>query len=251
MLVIPAIDLKNGRCVRLLMGRADTEKAYSDNPVEVALRWEAEGAKYLHIVDLDGAFEGIPVNFGIVKEIIATVDVPIELGGGIRDMGMVGKLFSLGVNRVILGTAVVEDPELLRKVIDRYGSERIVAGIDAVRGAVAVRGWKEGSGIDAVELAMNVRDLGITRVIYTDIMKDGALSGPNLDSIRVMAEETGLKVIASGGISTLEDVRNIAAMEGIGVEGMIVGKALYEGIFSLSDAISECQFVSSDSYGEE
>jgi len=198
------------------------------------------------VVDLDGAFEGSPANLDLVRGIVAAVDIPVEFGGGVRDMGAIGRLLSLGVDRVILGTVIVEDQDLVRRAVDRFGPERIVAGIDAAGGIVAVRGWREGSGLDAIELAVKVKELGISRVIYTDIMRDGTLSGPNFDAIRAMAEGSGLKVIASGGISTLEDVRRIAGMERTGVEGMIVGKALYEGVFSLRDAIRECQAVGGD-----
>lgn len=234
MLLIPAIDLKGGRCVRLIQGRADRAKVYSSDPAQVARRWQEEGARYLHIVDLDGAFSGEAKNLPALKRILEAITIPIEFGGGVRSLGIIAKLLSLGVGRVILGTAAIENKGLVQRAIQRFGSERIVVGIDARGGKVSVRGWKKRTEVKALSLARRMKALGVRRFIYTDIARDGMLSGPNLPALKKMAKESGLAVIASGGISTLKDIQKVAAL---GVEGMIIGKALYEGKFTLREAL--------------
>jgi len=203
----------------------------------MARRWQAEGAQYLHIVDLDGAFDGESRNLSAVRRILEVLDVPAELGGGIRDVGAVSRLLALGLDRVILGTVAVSNPEIVARTIERFGPERIVVGIDARDGKVAVRGWEEMSEIPAVELALQMKALGATRVVYTDVVRDGTLTGPNLDATKRMATETGLRVIAAGGVSSAEDICRAAALESSGVEGVIVGKALYEGKVDLREVL--------------
>jgi len=234
MLLIPAIDLRGGRCVRLVQGKADRAKVYSTDPAEVARRWQNEGAKFLHVVDLDGAFSGEPENLLVLKRILDVVSIPVEFGGGVRDLGIIAKLVSLGVARVVLGTAAVENKGLVQKAIQRFGPEHIVLGVDAKGGKVAVRGWKKKTEVTALSLAKRMKALGVRRVIYTDIARDGMLSGPNIPALKKMAEESGLAVIASGGISSLKDIKKVNAL---GVEGMIIGKALYEGNFTLREAL--------------
>jgi len=234
MLLIPAVDLKDGKCVRLVQGKADRVKVYSSDPAKVARRWQKEGARFLHVVDLDGAFSGETKNLPALKRILEAVTIPIEFGGGVRSLGIIAKLLSLGVDRVILGTAAIENKGLVHKAIQRFGPERIVVGIDARGGKVAVRGWKKRTEVTALSLARRMKALGVRRFIYTDIARDGMLSGPNLPALKAMVKESGLAVIASGGISTLKDIQKVAA---IGVEGMIIGKALYEGKFTLREAL--------------
>jgi phosphoribosylformimino-5-aminoimidazole carboxamide ribotide isomerase len=234
MLLIPAIDLKGGQCVRLVQGRAGRAKVYSKDPSKVARRWQAEGARYLHVVDLDGAFSGEAKNLPALKRILEAVTIPIEFGGGVRSLGIIAKLLSLGVDRVILGTAAIENKGLIQKVIQRFGPERIVVGIDARGGKVAVWGWKKRTEVTALSLAKRMKALGVQRIIYTDIARDGMLSGPNIPALKKMTKESGLAVIASGGISSLKDIKKVDAL---GVEGLIVGKALYEGKFTLREAL--------------
>ncbi len=238
MQVIPAIDLHRKKCVRLLRGDRDQETIYSQNPVEVAKRWEAEGASRLHLVDLDGAFEGKPVNSTVISEIVSAVEVPVQLGGGIRSKMLVKNALDLGVSRVILGTIAVENPSLVKEMVNAYG-DSIVVGIDARDGIVAVKGWVEGSGKKAVEFALEMQECGVSEIIYTDISRDGSLEGPNLAALREMLSALYIPVIASGGVSSLEDLRQLKMIEKKGISGVIVGQALYTGQFTLKDAIIE------------
>ncbi len=201
MIVIPAVDIKDGLCVRLLQGRMKDETVYSDTPWTMAKRWEDAGARLLHIVDLNGAFDGRSVNDSAVREIIDHVGMDTELGGGIRDKARIDALLELGIGRVILGTAAIENPGLVRAAIEIYGPERIIVGIDARNGVAATRGWAEKSGITAVDLGLRMKELGVTRIIYTDIARDGMLTGPNIEETEHMARETGLRIVASGGVS--------------------------------------------------
>jgi phosphoribosylformimino-5-aminoimidazole carboxamide ribotide isomerase len=235
MFIIPAIDLRHGRCVRLFQGRRGSETVYGHDPAAVARRWVEEGAHYLHIVDLDGAFEGTLKNREAVVAIRKAADIPLELGGGIRDRETMERVLSLGIDRVIVGTTAVRNPELVGVAVKQFGPERIVVGIDAQEDWVAVKGWEEGTDIDPITLALEMRMLGVRRVIYTDITRDGTMVGPNVEATQRLARETGLRIIASGGIASLEDVKRVAALERDGVEGMIIGKALYEGIFTLRE----------------
>ncbi|MFC1694389.1 1-(5-phosphoribosyl)-5-[(5-phosphoribosylamino)methylideneamino]imidazole-4-carboxamide isomerase [Candidatus Latescibacterota bacterium] len=238
MIIIPAVDIKDGKCVRLLQGRMEDETVYSDTPWEMALRWQKAGGTILHIVDLNGAFEGRGVNDDAVREIVKKVDMTTELGGGIRDMTRIDMLLEMDVDRAILGTVAVENPGLVREAIDRYGPERIIVGIDAKNGIAVTRGWSADGGRPAVELGCEMRDLGITHIIYTDINRDGMLTGPNISETERMARETGLAITASGGVSSLADIRALKELEPLGVDSVITGKALYEGKFELEEAIN-------------
>ena len=236
MIVIPAIDLRNGRCVRLSQGKPDREKTYSDKPAEVARAWMEQGAQWLHVVDLDGAFTGEPRNLPALKDICAAVDIPVQFGGGNRTMEVISRIFDAGVERVVLGTAALESPTFLREACGEF-RERIAVGIDASGGKVAVKGWRDVTDIDAVEFGKRVAGEGAGLIIYTDISRDGMLSGPNKEATKRMADSVPIPIIASGGISSLSDVTEIARLAPGRIIGMIIGKALYEGSFSLRHAI--------------
>ncbi|MGI6541668.1 MAG: 1-(5-phosphoribosyl)-5-[(5-phosphoribosylamino)methylideneamino]imidazole-4-carboxamide isomerase [Limnochordia bacterium] len=235
MIIIPAIDLKDGQCVRLLQGRAEDASVVADDAVETALRWQTAGAKRLHMVDLDGAFEGKRRNLAVVEEVTKAIRIPVELGGGIRDMAGIEAVFAAGVQWAILGTVAIEQPEFVAEAVRVYG-DRILVGIDARDGMVAVRGWLKGTAVSALDLAKQVRDAGVREIIYTDIARDGMLQGPNLESLSQVAAISGLQVIASGGVSSLEDLERISRIAG--VSGAIVGKALYAGNVDLAEAIA-------------
>ncbi len=234
--VIPAIDLRDGSCVRLVQGELGTETIYSDEPVEMARRWERMGASRLHVVDLDGAFTGSPQNLDVIKDMLEAVKIPLQVGGGIRTMETVKEVLDIGVDRVILGTAAILSPELVAQCCGEYG-ERIVVGIDGKNGLVAIEGWEATVEMTIEKLAMKIRELGIKRVIFTDTRRDGTLRGPNMEATKGLAEASGLKVIASGGVSSLDDLRALKSLKKYGVEGVIMGKALYSGAISLSDAL--------------
>jgi len=238
MIVIPAVDIKDGRCVRLLQGRMEDETVYAEIPWKMALRWQKEGGTILHIVDLNGAVEGKGVNDDAVREITAHIDMMTELGGGIRNMERIDALLEMGVGRVILGTAAVENPGLVSEAVDKYGPGKIIVGIDARDGMAATHGWTTDDEHSAVELGRAMKTLGITRIIYTDISRDGMLTGPNITETEHMARETGLLITASGGVSSLDDIRALKRIEKYGVDSVITGKALYEGKFDLSEAIT-------------
>lgn len=235
--IYPAIDLRAGRCVRLRQGRADQATVFSDDPVATARRWTAAGASWLHVVNLDGAFgEAAAANQQALISILKSVAVPVQLGGGLRDLAAVEAALRLGVARVVLGTVALTRPEVVGDAIRLFGPERVAVSIDARDGLVAVRGWQETSAVSALDLASRLKLLGASRVIYTDIARDGMLTGPNLPALRAMAG-TGLGVIASGGIASLEDLRAVAGIPG--VEGAIVGMALYTGAIDLPTALRE------------
>lgn len=236
MKIFPAIDILNGWCVRLNQGRYDAVTIYAKDPSEMALAWEAQGAEWLHVVDLDGAKDGRPVNLSVVERIAERVNLPIQFGGGVRSEADIKRLFDLGVNRVVLGTTLVTDPDFAKEAIGA-GGDRLVAGIDGRNGKVAVSGWREDTDIDVAELANEYKELGVARVIYTDIMVDGTRRGPNIGAIKQLAETTGIPVIASGGVSSLADIEDLRKLEPLGVEGVIVGSAIYEKSFALAAAI--------------
>ncbi|KKM10379.1 1-(5-phosphoribosyl)-5-[(5-phosphoribosylamino)methylideneamino] imidazole-4-carboxamide isomerase [Clostridiales bacterium PH28_bin88] len=236
MLIIPAIDLREGRCVRLYQGRPEEETVFSEDPVAVARSWEELGAPMLHVVDLDGAFAGTPRNLDVVRAIVDSVSIPVQLGGGIRTLESIRQALELGVNRVILGTVAISDPRLVAEACRRHGAQ-VLVGIDSKGGKVAVEGWAATVEKTALDLAKEMRHLGIQRVVYTDTRRDGTMAGPNLQATREVAESSGLRVIASGGMSSLEDVRAVASLEPSGVEGVILGKALYTGAISLPEAL--------------
>jgi len=234
--VIPAIDLKEGCCVRLLQGDPNQETIYSDNPIEIALRWEEKGAPLLHVVDLDGAFQGSSVNHKVIESLANQLKIPFQLGGGLRSYEAVSRAFSLGVSRVVLGTVAVENQVFLEEMLNLFG-ENILVGLDARYGKVAVRGWTEESGINALTLAKKMEELGVKEIIYTDIHRDGTLKGPDLTFTEELARETNLSIIVSGGVSRLEDLIKIKELSGLGVTGVIVGKALYSGSLELEKAL--------------
>jgi phosphoribosylformimino-5-aminoimidazole carboxamide ribotide isomerase len=233
---IPAIDLQGGRCVRLSRGEFDQETVYGDDPVAMALRWQAAGAARLHVVDLDGAREGSPRNHDAIAAIAATLSIPVQVGGGIRDAETVEKLLFLGVDRCILGTRAAQDRVWAEEMFRAFG-ERLILGIDAKDGKVAIKGWVETTELTAAELALALKAAGARRVIYTDISRDGMLTGPNVEATARLAAETGLAIIASGGMSTLDDLRRLAQHPGI--EGAIIGRALYTGAIDLTEAVRE------------
>lgn len=241
MIIYPAIDLRRGRCVRLRQGRAEDETVYDDDPAAVARRWAAQGALWLHVVNLDGAFSNTQYatcNTQCLSEIHQAVpDVPIQFGGGLRSLADVETALSLGATRVVLGTAAAHNPGLVAAAVARFGAERIVAGIDARDGLVATHGWEETSETTAVALGQAMRELGVVRAVYTDIARDGMLSGVNVAATAALARETGLRVIASGGVASLADLTRLTAQAGAGIEGVIIGQALYTGAVSLPAAI--------------
>ena len=246
MLIIPAIDIKSGKCVRLFQGRMDKETVYSDDPVSVAKRWEDEGAEFLHIVDLDGAVSGVPKNKEIIGNIIKSVKIPLEVGGGVRNIETIKEYFSIGAKKVVIGTVAWENPILISEVCKVF-PERIIVGIDAKNGNVAVRGWEDVTDTSASELAKRFEGMGISGIIYTDISRDGTLSGPNIDSIKFFAKSISIPVIASGGVSDINDIKNIMKLKKHGVDGVIIGKALYSGSVNLREAI---KLVGSENFGE-
>ena len=237
MLVIPAIDLKDGRCVRLEQGLMEKDTVYSDDPGAQALVWQQQGGELLHIVDLNGAFDGVPRNRDAIVSILRRLTIPAQLGGGIRDLQTVEAYLDLGLSRVILGTVAKEQPELVKEACRLFPGQ-IVVGIDARDGLVAVRGWAEVTDMKATDLAKQFADAGVAAIIYTDIARDGMMQGPNIPQTRALAEAAGIPVIASGGVSSLDDIRNLKAIEGSGVVGCITGKAIYSGALDLRAAVA-------------
>ena len=238
MKVIPAIDIRGGKVVRLTQGKVSEETVYPGSPLEVAERWASFGVELIHIVDLDGAFEGSPKNLGVVKEIAAGIKPRIELGGGIRDEEAIKKVLAAGVEKVVIGTKALDE-----KFLDKMGKEfdgRIVAGIDAREGIVYAKGWVFRTMTKATDLAKRIEKAGINTINYTDISKDGMLGGPNIESLRELLKATGLNVVAAGGVSTIEDIKNLKALEKEGLAGIIIGKALYENRIDLKEAIEIC-----------
>ena len=234
--VIPAIDILDGRCVRLYQGDYQQSEVFGEDPVEVAQRWYDQGAKYLHVVDLDGAKEGKPKNLKVIEAIARSLPIRIQMGGGLRDRQSIISVLNSGVSRVILGTAAVENSQLIADICAEF-PEQIMIGIDARDGKVATRGWLTTSDVMAVDLARRMTSLGIAGIIYTDIHRDGTMQGPNIEALRQLAENVDVPVIASGGISSISDLLNLLTLEAIGVKGAIVGKAIYTGDIQLREAI--------------
>lgn len=237
MLIIPAIDIKDGRCVRLYQGEMEKDTVYYGSPVEAAKHWVEQGAELIHVVDLNGAVEGHPVHKQEVAAICMGFGVPVELGGGLRSFEAIEESLALGVERVVLGTAAYEDPDFLRAVCKRFPG-KIVVGIDARDGRIAIKGWKEDTSMDAVELAERCQEDGASRIIYTDISRDGTSLGVNAEEMLRIARAVKIPIIASGGVASLDDIRRLKALENDGVEGVIVGRALYSGAFKLREAIA-------------
>ncbi len=238
MQLYPAIDIKNGQCVRLTQGLFDNVKVYYNTPRDAAMLWEEMGGTFLHVVDLDGALAGHPVNLEAIRQIAEAVRIPVETGGGIRTREDVKALLDLGVSRVIIGTKAVESPEFVKQLVEEFGPDKIVLGVDAKDGLVAVEGWEKVSSLTASELCGQMKDFGIRHIIYTDISRDGMLSGPNVKATKTLTEETGLDVIASGGVSCMEDLE---ALFEAGIQGAIMGKALYEKKIDLQEAVRRFQ----------
>ena len=237
MIIFPAIDLRKGRCVRLIRGDVRDETVYSENPVEMAKHWQSRGAQWLHVVDLDGALEGEPRNHEHIFGIVKALKIPVQVGGGIRDLETLKKLMDKGVRRVILGTSAAQDEKFLKRALEKY-TDRIVVGIDAKDGYVALKGWVETSKLKAVEFARKMQALGVQTIIYTDIKKDGMLSGPNIKVCQEMVHALKIPVIASGGVTTIRDIERLRRLESKGLAGAIVGKALYSGALELKAAIA-------------
>ncbi|HOV86660.1 MAG TPA: 1-(5-phosphoribosyl)-5-[(5-phosphoribosylamino)methylideneamino]imidazole-4-carboxamide isomerase [Syntrophobacteraceae bacterium] len=250
MIIFPAIDLKDGLCVRLMQGDPERATVYGTDPVETARRWEDQGARWLHVVDLDGAFSRVPKNFQVVASILRAVSIPVQVGGGIRTLETMEEYLSLGVRRVILGTVALREPALLEEA-SRLFPRRIAVGIDARDGMVAVEGWKETSRTDAVQLVRTLDVLPLSAVIYTDIHRDGMRSGVNVEATRRLMEATRLPVIASGGVATLGDIEALLPLIPLGLEGVITGKALYSGTLDLRDALEFLQSRAAASVGEK
>ncbi|ABC24389.1 1-(5-phosphoribosyl)-5-[(5-phosphoribosylamino)methylideneamino]imidazole-4-carboxamide isomerase [Rhodospirillum rubrum] len=237
MILFPAIDLKDGQCVRLRKGEMDQATVFNDSPADQAAAFALAGCRWIHVVDLNGAFAGRPVNAPAVEAILAAVDLPVQLGGGIRDLAAIDLWLDKGVRRVILGTVALRDPQLVREACKRHPG-RIAVGIDARGGMVAVEGWAETSAVSALDLALRFEDAGVAAIVHTDIDRDGLLAGPNLDATAALAERLTTPVIVSGGVASLDDLRAIRARAAAGLEGVISGRALYDGRIDLAEALA-------------
>jgi len=236
-IIIPAVDIKGGKCVRLEQGFMDRETIFSDYPEEMALQWERKGARRLHLVDLDGAVQGIPFNKKVIRNVVDRVSIPVQLGGGIRDLDTIEGYINLGIDQIIIGTVAYKDPDLVETACKRYPG-RIIVGIDSKDSYVSVEGWTEPTNIIAIDLAKRFEDMKINSIIYTDIKRDGMKRGPNIDAIREFATAINAPVIAAGGISSIKDIENMAELEEDGLSGIIVGRALYDGSIRLEQAIN-------------
>ena len=234
MQLYPAIDMKNGQCVRLRQGKFKEITVYSDSPEKVAAYWESQGATFLHLVDLDGALAGYSGNEDAIRRSVAAFSKPIEIGGGIRTEEAIERMLNLGVSRVIIGTKAVQNPLFLRDAVTHFGADRIVAGVDAKNGLVAIEGWEKVSEITAADLCGQMKEYGVRHVVYTDISRDGMLTGPNVEATKALTEATGMDIIASGGMSSMDDLRRLHEA---GVKGAIIGKALYENRINLREAV--------------
>ena len=240
MMIIPAVDIKNGKCVRLLQGRMEDETVFSDDPAAMAQKWANAGAELIHVVDLDGAFEKRPQNLDAVKNIINSVDTPIQLGGGIRNERAVETVLKLGVQRVVIGTEAIKNPQWVKQIARKYPGQ-IVVGIDARDGRVAIEGWTETTSIRAIDLARQFEDCGVAAINFTDIYRDGMQTGPNIAETGRLAEAIKIPVVASGGVSTIEDIKNLLPLTAVGVSGVITGKALYSGTLDFKQAMALVQ----------
>ncbi|WP_027437498.1 1-(5-phosphoribosyl)-5-[(5-phosphoribosylamino)methylideneamino]imidazole-4-carboxamide isomerase [Lachnospira multipara] len=242
MRLYPAIDIKDGKCVRLKKGLFNEVTIYSEKPYEIAIDFEKKGAKFIHVVDLDGALKGYRVNAKTIAKIVKSVNIPVELGGGIRSISDIEDALKLGVSRVIIGTKAVENPDFIKEAILKFGPEKIVVGVDAKDGLVAINGWEDLSNQTALSLCLAMKEIGVTNIVYTDISKDGMLVGPNVEQTKILSDKTGINIIASGGMSCIKDLQNISDA---GIHGAIIGKAIYEGRIDLTEAVKA--FESGDS----
>ncbi|HYR75710.1 MAG TPA: 1-(5-phosphoribosyl)-5-[(5-phosphoribosylamino)methylideneamino]imidazole-4-carboxamide isomerase [Pyrinomonadaceae bacterium] len=239
MLIIPAIDLQQGKCVRLTQGRKEATTIYDADPIKVAEGFENDGARMLHVVDLDGAFgEANGRNREVIRDLVHAITIPVQFGGGLRGAKDVEQAISLGLARVVIGTLAVESPDLLAEIVRQFGAEHVAVGIDARNGQVVTRGWETEEQLTALTLAQRVAAAGVERIIYTDIQRDGTLTGINLDQTCMIAETSGLKITASGGVASLEDLKRLVAVSQCGIDSVIIGKTLYERRFNLRDAIA-------------
>ncbi|PKM76519.1 MAG: 1-(5-phosphoribosyl)-5-[(5-phosphoribosylamino)methylideneamino]imidazole-4-carboxamide isomerase [Firmicutes bacterium HGW-Firmicutes-15] len=238
MIIYPAIDLKDGQCVRLVQGKKENKTVYSDTPGKLAASFQSQGAEFLHVVDLDGAFEGSPRNLAAIKEIAASISIPFQVGGGLRSREDVERLLEIGASRVIIGTRAVTSPAFITELLADFGPTKVILGLDAREGMVAIEGWVEKSSLRALEFGEQMRKMGVETAIYTDVSMDGLLQGPNLASIEEMAGSSGLKIIASGGVSSVDNIKALKKMESLGVSGAIIGKALYDGKISIEEALN-------------
>ncbi len=236
MIIIPAVDIKNGRCVRLFQGRMDSETIFSNDPAAMAKRWQEDGAEIIHVIDLDGAFEKSPQNLDAIKSIVESIHVPVQLGGGIRNMDTIKSYIDIGIKRVIIGTEAINNPQLVKDACKEF-PDQIVVGIDARNGLVAIEGWTQTTQIKAVDLARKFENCGVIAINFTDIHRDGMQTGTNIEETRRLAEAVSIPVIASGGVSTIEDIKNLLPLEEAGVIGVITGRALYSGTLNLKEAI--------------
>jgi len=236
MIIIPAVDIKKGRCVRLFQGRMDSETVFSDDPAAMAKRWEEEGAELIHVVDLDGAVGKRPQNTDSIRKILEAVNVPVQVGGGIRNEETIKMYLDFGIGRVIVGTEAIQNPQLVKDACRAF-PDQIVVGIDARKGMVAIEGWTKTTEIQAVDLAKQFEDCGVAAIIFTDIHRDGMQTGPNINETRRLAENVSIPVIASGGVSTIEDIINLLPLKEAGVTGVITGRAIYNGTLNLNEAI--------------
>lgn len=239
LLIIPAVEIKGGKCVQMVQGSEGF--VYSDDPLEMAKLWRKENAKTLHVTDVDGALEGKLVNFDIIHRMVKTVDIPVELGGGLRTFDEVKKALDIGIYRVVISTMFIEQPEEAKRVLDTFGPAKIVLGIDAEKGIVQTRGWKEDSGLTAITVALNAKQLGFRRIVYTDIMREGTMVGPNFEAIKMLAEKTGMRVTASGGLGGLSDLLKLQELEPLGVDSVVIGRALYANKFSCQGLWRLCE----------
>jgi phosphoribosylformimino-5-aminoimidazole carboxamide ribotide isomerase len=242
LVIIPAIDIKDGKCVRLAQGDFDRVTTYADNPVDMALTWAQKGAELIHIVDLDGSVAGLPRNANIILEIAKKIDVPIQVGGGIRDMETIEYYLSNGVGSVILGTAALQDEDIVRDACETF-PEKIILGIDALEGKVAIRGWTQKTEQNAVDLARSYENYNVKAIVYTDIKRDGMGTGVNIEATKALARAVSIPVIASGGVATIADIEELLAIKDCEFYGVIIGRALYTGAISLEEAIKESKKV--------
>ena len=247
MIIIPAVDIKNGKCVRLLQGRMEDDTVYSDDPGSMAAKWERLGAQVIHVIDLDGAFSKSPQNVESIRKIVKAVQVPIQLGGGIRNQKTVDMYMKMGIKRVIIGTEAIKNPPFVKKICKVYPA-KIIVGIDARDGKVAIDGWTQTTRVKAIDLARAFEDCGVAAINFTDIARDGMQTGPNLEATRILAESVSIPVVASGGVSSIQDIKDLLPLEKIGVMGVIVGKALYSGALELKSAqeLTRQPFVADD-----
>lgn len=236
MIIIPAVDIKQGKCVRLLQGRMEDTIQYSEDPLKMAQRWEKEGASLIHVVDLDGAFAKEVRNLETIRNILSNIHIPIQVGGGIRDLKTIEMYIGMGVSRIIIGSEALYNPDFVRDACQKF-SGRIVVGIDARNGKVAVEGWSRTSETKAIDLAKQFESCGVAAINFTDIHRDGMQTGPNIEETAALADAVSIPIVASGGVSTIQDIKNLIKIEYKGVTGVITGKALYEGTLDLKEAI--------------